>query len=267
MRLYGNNINRIFSHHHMISTDFFGSGHTKLHNFTLPLPLAAFCLHSFMQAKVSPTVSSVIQFMTIRTCGFFSRRSSTISFIFPEDPPIKAWVGAGSSSIASGAVPAMILIWSNANFFLFSLQKCNGCRIFFLSHIPFPVLHEAPSQSKQNLCPIQYHRQQNSKKAADEKETHCALPAWSSVLCHAEILHRFGNCHAQFSTQSEKMVNSMARSEYYGSMVENRNFLLPKFFRRKTFNLNKWSEIYFNAILFSYVVIGRFLWRRLRLRH
>jgi len=60
---------------------------------------------------------------------------------------------------------------------------------FFLSHIPFPVLHEAPSQSKQNLCPIQYHRQQNSKKAADVKETHCALPAWSSVLCHAEILH------------------------------------------------------------------------------
>ncbi len=51
----------------------------------------------------------------------------------------------------------------------------------------------------------------------------------------------------------------MARSEYYGSVVENRNFLLPKFFRRKTFNLNKWSEIYFNAILFSYVVIGRFL--------
>ena len=47
----------------------------------------------------------------------------------------------------------------------------------------------------------------------------------------------------------------MARSEYYGSVVENRNFLLPKFFRRKTFNLNKGPEIYFNAILFSYVVI------------
>ena len=44
----------------------------------------------------------------------------------------------------------------------------------------------------------------------------------------------------------------MARSEYDGCMVENRNFLLPKFFRRKTFNLNKRSEIYFNAILFSY---------------
>ena len=39
----------------------------------------------------------------------------------------------------------------------------------------------------------------------------------------------------------------MARSEYYGSVVENRNFLLPKFFRRKTFNLNKGPEIYFNA--------------------
>lgn len=51
----------------------------------------------------------------------------------------------------------------------------------------------------------------------------------------------------------------MARSEYYGSVVENRNFLLPKFFRRKTFNLNEGSEIYFNAILLSYVVIGRFL--------
>lgn len=50
----------------------------------------------------------------------------------------------------------------------------------------------------------------------------------------------------------------MARSEYYGSVVENRNFLLPKFFRRKTFNLNKGPEIYFNAILFSYVVIGDF---------
>ena len=47
--------------------------------------------------------------------------------------------------------------------------------------------------------------------------------------------------------------------EYNGSVVENRNFLLPKFFRRKTFNLNKGPEIYFNAILFSYVVIGRFL--------
>ena len=51
----------------------------------------------------------------------------------------------------------------------------------------------------------------------------------------------------------------MARSEYDGCMVENRNFMLPKLFLRKTFNLNKRSEIYFNAILFSYVVIGRFL--------
>jgi hypothetical protein len=51
----------------------------------------------------------------------------------------------------------------------------------------------------------------------------------------------------------------MARSEFYGSVGQNRNFLLPKFFRRKTFNLKKWSEIYFKAILFSYVVIGRFL--------
>ena len=76
----------------------------------------------------------------------------------------------------------------HCKFLFIFLQKCNGCRIF-LSHIPFPVLHvKRHPQSKQNLCPIQYHRQQNSKKAADEKETHCALPAWSSVLCHAEIL-------------------------------------------------------------------------------
>ena len=39
------------------------------------------------------------------------------------------------------------------------------------------------------------------------------------------------------------------RSEYNGSVVENRNFLLPKFFRRKTFNLDKRPEIYFYAIL------------------
>ena len=51
----------------------------------------------------------------------------------------------------------------------------------------------------------------------------------------------------------------MARGKYNGSMVENRNFLLPKLFRRKTFNLDKRPEIYFYAIFFSDVVIGRFL--------
>jgi len=47
----------------------------------------------------------------------------------------------------------------------------------------------------------------------------------------------------------------MTRSEYNGSVVENRNFLLPKFFRRKTFNLDKRPEIYFYAILLCNVVI------------
>ena len=88
---------------------------------------------------------------------------------------------------------------------------------------------------------------------------HIFLNIQCNCFRHTEILHSFRNCNTQFSTQIKEMVDSMTRSEYNGSVVENRNFLLPKFFRRKTFNLDKRPEIYFYAILLCNVVIGRFL--------
>ena len=124
------------------------------------------------------------------------------------------------------------------------------------------------------LCFMLYDRRHevlNLSRCTKENFTLTVLHIFLNIQCncfrHTEILHSFRNCNTQFSTQIKEMVDSMTRSEYNGSVVENRNFLLPKFFRRKTFNLDKRPEIYFYAILLCNVVIGRFLWRRLRLRH
>ena len=42
---------------------------------------------------------------------------------------------------------------------------------------------------------------------------HILLDIQSNGLRHAEILHCFGNCHTQFCTQVEEMINSMTRSK------------------------------------------------------
>ena len=39
------------------------------------------------------------------------------------------------------------------------------------------------------------------------------------------------NCHTQFCTQVEEMINSMTRSKNNGSMIQDRNFLLSELFR------------------------------------
>ena len=58
-----------------------------------------------MHAVSATIVSSVTAAAAMRTPGFFASRHSMISAIFPEEPPIKAWVGAGRSPRAAGAVP------------------------------------------------------------------------------------------------------------------------------------------------------------------
>ena len=64
--------------------------------------------------------SGVIRFATNRAVPFFLKTVSTIRPMLPPLPPMNTWVGAGSPSRASGAVPATISM----------LDRENCCRFF-----------------------------------------------------------------------------------------------------------------------------------------
>ena len=85
-------------------------------------------------------------------------------------------------------------------------------------------------------------------------------------LRHAEILHVVRNVNSQVLAKIEEMIDSMARSEDYSSMVKNRNFLLAEIFCFHRFDLNERSEYHVKSILISNIEIRRLLslWFRLR---
>ncbi len=109
----------------MIPSDRFGS--CRSNSCTISTSVR---LKSRMAFMASVTVSRVMQLITIRTFGFLSRRSRMISFIFPEDPPIKACVGTGKFHHRfPGAVPARSpdCLWQISACFL---QKSKGIFLF-----------------------------------------------------------------------------------------------------------------------------------------
>ena len=68
-----------------------------------------------MHAVSSATLSRETAVATMRTCGFFCSSTARMPCRFPALPPMKACVGAGRSSQASGALPATIVRFSAEN--------------------------------------------------------------------------------------------------------------------------------------------------------
>ena len=68
-----------------------------------------------------------MQSATKRACGFFASACSMTAPISPPLPPIKTWVGAGSSFRISGALPSMISILDRQNLarFLYSSSSAS----------------------------------------------------------------------------------------------------------------------------------------------
>ena len=83
---------------------------------------------------------------------------------------------------------------------------------------------------------------------------HILLNVKGDGLRHAEIFHCFGHSHAQFSAQSEEVINSVARSEYNSRMIKDSHF-------------DKLLKVYRYIILARNVKIGRFVRCRFRLRN
>ena len=82
--------------------------------------------------------SGVIRFATNRAVPFFLKTVSTIRPMLPPLPPMNTWVGAGSPSRASGAVPATISMLDRENCcrFFSSSSRASGSRSMEKTRIP-----------------------------------------------------------------------------------------------------------------------------------
>lgn len=77
------------------------------------------------------------------------------------------------------------------------------------------------------------------------------LQVKSNRLGNAEILHSFGNSNSYLLANSKEMVHCSFAGKNNSGVVQNVNFLLPKFLRRNTLYMNKGSEINLQTILLS----------------
>ena len=96
---------------------------------------------------------------------------------------------------------------------------------------------------------------------------HILLNVKGDGLRHAEIFHCFGHSHAQFSAQSEEVINSVARSEYNSRMIKDSHLLCTELLGAQAFHFDKLLKVYRYIILARNVKIGRFVRCRFRLRN
>ena len=106
-----------------------------------------FSLFSFSSIS---SVSRVMAFITILALSFFCSTVSTISVSLPLLPPIKTWVGAGSSCKASGASPLICKRLDALCFLAFSPVRAYASSFFSIAYT-FPSV-------AQSRFRFRYHR-------------------------------------------------------------------------------------------------------------
>ena len=106
---------------------------------------------------ISATVSSVIALTTMWIFGFFSSKSVRISFSWPLLPPIKAWVGTGSASMAAGAFPYTVSTLGVRNFFLFLRISSTASAFCSMAYtVPRCARRAASTDTEPVPAPISY---------------------------------------------------------------------------------------------------------------
>ena len=85
-------------------------------------------------------VSKAMAEITTVAFGFLENTTSKICSIAPQEPPIKTWVGAGSSNKDSGAVPRMVVIWSQPNCTWFSFVSATASSFWSMAYT-WPLKH------------------------------------------------------------------------------------------------------------------------------